>query len=104
MGHRPRPSVERARRQIERAAYLPSCPWCKHPVQAHDVQAGQRVCTRGHEEPSCRDCRTIRDSLSAPAAALWDFARIMASPPSVRVAPLAFGRPVRSAAGRRVGG
>jgi hypothetical protein len=100
MGYRPRPRVDRARHQIERAAHLPACPWCTHPIQAHDVRAGQRVCTRGHEEPSCRECRAIRDSLAAPGLALWNFARIMAGPPSVPVAPLAFGRPVRSAAGR----
>lgn len=100
MGHRPRPRADRARHQIERAARLPECPWCHHPVQAHDVRAGQRVCTRGHEEPSCRDCRAIRDAMVPPARALWDFARIMAAPPSALVAPLAFGRPVRSTAGR----
>ncbi|MER7841653.1 hypothetical protein ABTY98_38655 [Streptomyces sp. NPDC096040] len=102
MGHRPRPRVDRARHQIERATDLHPCPWCRHPIQAHDVQAGQRVCTRGHEEPSCRGCRTIRDNLSSPAAALWNFARIMASPPHVKVEPLAFGRPVRPAAARAV--
>jgi hypothetical protein len=96
MGYRPRPNVDRARRQIQRAAHLPACPWCQHPVQAHDVQAGQRVCVRGHEEPSCRDCREIRDGLHPTARALYDFGRIMASPPSTRVATLAFGRPVRS--------
>lgn len=100
MRHRARPRADRARRQIERAAHLPVCPWCKHPIQAHDVQAGQRVCTRGHKEPSCRDCRTIRDNLAGPAVALYDFARIMASPPYVKVAPLAFGRPVAGAARR----
>lgn len=97
MGHRPRPRVDRARRQIERAMDLHPCPWCKHPLQAHDVQAGQRVCTRGHEEPSCRDCREIRNNLAGPGLQLWTFARIMASPPSARPAPLAFGRPVARA-------
>ncbi|WP_327594727.1 hypothetical protein [Streptomyces chartreusis] len=100
MGHWPRPNVDRARRQIQRAAYLPACPWCNHPIQAHDVQAGQRVCTRGTAEPSCRDCRSIRDNLFPPARALWDFARIMAAPPSAVAAPLAFGRPVAGAARR----
>ncbi|MEU0947612.1 hypothetical protein ABZ379_33665 [Streptomyces canus] len=102
MGHRPRPNADRARHQIKRATALgPACPWCKHPVRAHDVQAGQRVCTRGHEEPSCRDCRAIRDNLTDPSRALWNFARIMASPPHAKVAPLAFGRPVAGAARRR---
>ncbi|SOE31822.1 hypothetical protein [Streptomyces sp. OK228] len=102
MGHRPRPRADRARHQIERAAHLPACPWCKHPIQAHDVQAGQRVCTRGHEEPSCRDCREIRNNLTGAGLQLWTFARIMSSPPSARPAPLAFGRPVASAAARSV--
>jgi hypothetical protein len=101
MGHRPKPNADRARHQIERAAHMPECPWCKHPVQAHDVQAGQRVCTRGQEEPSCRDCRTIRGTLSGAAVALWNLGQIMANPPHVKVAPLAFGRPVAGAARRR---
>ncbi|GAA3146206.1 hypothetical protein GCM10010521_36660 [Streptomyces rameus] len=54
------------------------------------------MCNRGHEEQSCRDCRTIRDNLTDPSRALWNFARIMASPPRVK-APLAFGRPVAGA-------
>jgi hypothetical protein len=95
MGHRPRPDADRALHQIRRAAYLPTCSWCRHAVVAHDVRGGQRVCTRGHEEPSCRDCRAIRDALPGPAVAMWNFARIMASPPSAKPAPLVFGKPVR---------
>jgi hypothetical protein len=52
------------------------------------------------QEPSCRECRTIREGLASPARALWDFARIMASPPSALAAPLAFGRPVAGAVRR----
>lgn len=95
MGHRPKPRVDRARHQIERAAYVPTCSWCQHAVTAHDMQGGQRVCTRGHDEPSCRECREIRDGLSPMTLAMWNFTRIMASPPSARPAPLVFGKPFR---------
>lgn len=97
MGYRPRPHIDRARHQIERAARLPACPWCRHPVQVHDAQGGHRVCLRGHEKPSCRVCREIHDSLLPVLRAYWDFARVMASPPCMPTAPLAFGRPVHSA-------
>lgn len=97
MGYRPRPRVDRARRQIERATYQAACGWCSHPVQAHDVQSGQRVCTRGRDEPSCRICREIRDAMPPAFRAFYDFARIMASPPSVRPAPLVFGKPLTGA-------
>ncbi|PSK58012.1 hypothetical protein B0E38_01857 [Streptomyces sp. 111WW2] len=100
MGYRPRPRVDRALAQIGRVAYLPACPWCGHALVAHDVQVGQRVCTRGRDEPSCRVCREIRDSLFPPARAVFDFARIMASPPSIRPAPLVFGRPLADTAVR----
>ncbi|MDH6604476.1 hypothetical protein M2164_000111 [Streptomyces sp. SAI-208] len=54
------------------------------------------MCTRCQEEPTCRDCRTIRASLPESTPDLWDLARIMANPPSALAAPLAFGEPVRS--------
>jgi hypothetical protein len=94
MGHRPRPNVKRAKHQIERAAYVPACPWCRHAVIAHDVRGGQRVCTRGHDEPSCRECRAIRNSVAGASLAFYTIAQILASPPSVRPAQLLFGKPV----------
>lgn len=32
------------------------CPLCWHQVDAHAVESGQRVCTRGYGRISCREC------------------------------------------------
>lgn len=32
------------------------CPGCGHAVDAHAVEAGQPVCTRGYGRVSCREC------------------------------------------------
>ncbi|MEU6594795.1 hypothetical protein ABZ923_37305 [Streptomyces sp. NPDC046881] len=32
------------------------CPGCGHAVEAHPVEARQRVCTRGYGRVACREC------------------------------------------------
>jgi hypothetical protein len=39
------------------------CPGCGHAVDAHAVEAGQRVCTRGYGRVSCRECAHGQASL-----------------------------------------
>ncbi|MGQ5656750.1 hypothetical protein ACUJ8H_43160 [Streptomyces sp. EKR5.2] len=51
------PKAERSRRQIRRATHLEACTVCRHSMRRHALADGQRVCTRGRDEPiSCRDC------------------------------------------------
>ncbi|MFF5968298.1 hypothetical protein ACFY64_32155 [Streptomyces collinus] len=33
-----------------------TCPGCWHPVDAHAIEGGHRVCTRGVGRISCREC------------------------------------------------
>lgn len=72
------------------------CPCCGHAIEEHEERAGQRVCTRGRERPSCRACADIRDRMVVPVAVPLTFAELMARPPSVLPYPLVYGRPLRS--------
>lgn len=76
----------------------PGCAWCSHAIAEHEERAGQRVCTRGRERPSCRACAEERDRLDLPALPL-DFAAVMRRPPHVLPMPLIFGRPHRGRVG-----
>jgi hypothetical protein len=52
----PYPRVTRALHQVGRALRVPTCPQCGHPLRVHAIEAGHRVCTRGHGVIACRDC------------------------------------------------
>ncbi|MET9611739.1 hypothetical protein [Kitasatospora indigofera] len=74
------PNVGRARRQIERAAYLRPCPVCRHPEVAHAIEDGQRVCSRGERmRISCVHCAELWARMPA-VAALTEFARVLGTP------------------------
>lgn len=73
----------------------PGCPWCSHAIEEHEIRAGQRVCTRGRERPSCRGCAAVRDALVVTPKPLT-FAGVMSQPPAVEPFPLVYGRPLRT--------
>ncbi|MEW2633326.1 hypothetical protein AB0903_17140 [Streptomyces sp. NPDC048389] len=99
MNQRPYPNAARARRQIERTAYLRACPWCKHPEKAHAVEDGQRVCTRGQGLVSCRSCAELWAWMPA-VAAMTELGRVLASPPvRVRTPRLTLGALVAAGVG-----
>ncbi|MFI2434613.1 hypothetical protein [Streptomyces sp. NPDC018693] len=41
------------------------CLVCWHPVDAHAVEAGHRVCTRGYGRVACRECAHGQANLAA---------------------------------------
>ncbi|MFI2300197.1 hypothetical protein ACH5AL_15340 [Actinacidiphila glaucinigra] len=80
---RPRPSVDRARHQITRAAYLQTCPRCNHLVKRHAIEDGNRVCIRGEGlRIACADCAETWARLPVTAA-FHEMARLLRTPPRV---------------------
>ncbi|WP_328687716.1 hypothetical protein OHA74_54900 [Streptomyces phaeochromogenes] len=55
-------AARRAARQIHRAASVTRCRICQHPVHAHALLGGVRVCARSRDggPPSCRECARLR--------------------------------------------
>lgn len=74
MNARSYPCAVRAQHQITRAAQLPECPGCQHPVMAHALEGGHRVCTRGVGRVACRDCALGQATMGEPARAMFDLA------------------------------
>ncbi|MEV1086176.1 hypothetical protein AB0I98_49655 [Streptomyces sp. NPDC050211] len=55
-------AARRAARHMRRAASVSRCRICRHPVHAHALVDGVRVCTRSRDggPPSCRECARLR--------------------------------------------
>lgn len=68
MSYRPRPDLDRARRQVLRHPGLVPCPMCRHPRNAHALEDGQPVCTRGAgRRIACRHCAELQARLPVTA-------------------------------------
>ncbi|WP_405639070.1 hypothetical protein [Streptomyces sp. NBC_00019] len=55
-------AARRAARHMRRAASVSRCRICRHPVHAHALLGGVRVCTKSWDggPPSCRECARLR--------------------------------------------
>ncbi|MET9818360.1 hypothetical protein [Streptomyces sp. NPDC006355] len=83
MSYRPRPNAARAAHQIRRAASVARCRICRHPVHAHRLVDGVRVCTRSRDggPPSCQECARLLEEFPLTAG-MAEFVRAWSTPPS----------------------